>query len=381
MIPQADPRVDEHHGMEGLRVAMVAPRFPPLLGGIETIVDESASRMATKGLDMTVLTTDLTGKLPPAEYRNGFTVRRFRARPSWTDLHISASLIREIQNGRYDLVHVQGINTLLPPMALRASHRAGIPTVVCFHTGGNSSRFRTAFREHQWQLERQLLRNATTLVASCQYEVEHFARRLRVDPGRIGLIRNGSEPLPVDGTQPAVSGSPLISSVGRLERYKGHHRVIAAMPELLESAPGAKLAIIGRGPYEKQLRRQVAQLEVDQAVVFTSFGSSERAGLGALVNASDVVALLSDYEANPVAIMEAFALGRRVIVADTSGLTELGSVGGATVVPPDITPVELAQVLVTLAAQPEPDRLDLPTWDDCVDEFIHVYAQTVSVKG
>jgi glycosyltransferase involved in cell wall biosynthesis len=380
MIPRADRRVDERHGMEGLRLAMVASRFPPLVGGIETIVDESARRMAVRGLDVTVLTTDLTGELLSTEYRDGFTVRRFRAWPGWTDLYVSPSLIREIRNGRYDLVHVQGINNLLPPTALRASQRAGIPTVVCFHTGGNSSRLRTAVREHQWWLERGFLRKSTTLVASCQYEVEHFARRLRIDPGRIRLIRNGSEPLPVDGTPPAFSASPLISSVGRLERYKGHHRVIAAMPELLEAAPGAKLAIVGRGPYEKQLRRQVARLGVDQAVVFTSFGSTERAGLGALVSASDIVALLSDYEANPVAVMEAFALGRRVIVADTSGLTELGSVGSATVVPPDIAPVELARVLVTLAAQPEPERLDLPTWDDCVDEFIQVYAETVSEK-
>ncbi len=377
MIPHAGAQPGEHHETKALRVAMVASRFPPLLGGIETIVDESARRMAARGLDVTVLTTDVNGRLLPYEYRDGFTVRRFRARPSWTDLHVSPSLVRELGSGSYDLVHVQGINTLLPPMALMASQRAGIPTVVCFHTGGNSSRLRTAVREPQWRTLRPLLRRSSVLVASCAYEVEQFSRRLRIDPQTIRLIRNGSEPLPVDDSPPLASGSPLISSVGRLERYKGHHRLIAAMPALLEMAPNARLAIVGRGPYEKNLRRLVTRLGVEHAVMFISFGSSERAALGALVRSSDIVALLSDYEANPVAVMEAFALGRKVIVAATSGLTELATEGLATAVPPTIPPTELARVLVAMAAAPEPTSPALPTWDHCVDQFLLVYAETV----
>ena len=213
--------------------------------------------------------------------------------------------------------------------------------------------------------------------SSCAYEVEQFSRRLRIDPQTIRLIRNGSEPLPVDDSPPLASGSPLISSVGRLERYKGHHRLIAAMPALLEMAPNARLAIVGRGPYEKNLRRLVTRLGVEHAVMFISFGSSERAALGALVRSSDIVALLSDYEANPVAVMEAFALGRKVIVAATSGLTELATEGLATAVPPTIPPTELARVLVAMAAAPEPTSPALPTWDHCVDQFLLVYAETV----
>ena len=41
---------------------------------------------------------------------------------------------------------------------------------------------------------------------------------------------------------------------------------------------------------------------------------------------------MSDYEANPVAVMEALALGRKVVVADTSGLSELAAEGLATAV-------------------------------------------------
>ncbi len=316
---------------------MVTPRYLPLLGGVETHVSEVARRMAGRGLDVTVLTTDVSGRLPTHEYHGELAVQRFPAWPRSTDLHASPELARQVATGGYDLVHVQGVHTLLPPMALAAAQLTGIPTVVTFHTGGHSSRVRTAIRETQWQTLRPLLRRSSALIAVCAYEVRQFARRLGVKPERIRLIRNGAEPLPFDGSAPAASGSPLVCSVGRLERYKGHHRLISAMPALLSMAPDAHLALIGRGAYERQLRRLVARLDIDRAVTFAAFDATERAALGALVRSSDVVALLSDYEANPVAVMEALALGRKVVVAETSGLVELASEGLATAVHPTRT--------------------------------------------
>jgi glycosyltransferase involved in cell wall biosynthesis len=375
-------RVRLHDQTHALRVAMVSSRFPPLLGGIETHVDEVARRMAARGLEITVLTTDVNGKFLPIEDRDGLTVRRFRAGPRGTDLHASPGLVREITHGQYDLVHVQGLHTLLPPMTLRACQRVGIPTVVSFHTGGHSSRVRTAIRESQWRALRPLLRKSNALIAVSAYEVEQFARRLGIDPRAIRLIRNGAEPLPVsDGGAVVATGSPLISSVGRLERYKGHHRIVAAVPALLEIAPGARLVIVGRGSYEKKLRRLVARLRVERAVTFTSFAVEERAALGALLRASDIVALMSEYEANPVALMEALALGRKVVVADTSGLTELTASGLVTAVPLHATPTELAKVLASVAAASSFDSPPLPTWDHCVDELLRVYAETVSPSG
>ena len=64
--------------MSPLRVAMVSSRYPPHLGGVETHVNEVARRIAATGLDLTVLTTDLTGELPPVEHDGPLTVRRYR---------------------------------------------------------------------------------------------------------------------------------------------------------------------------------------------------------------------------------------------------------------------------------------------------------------
>jgi glycosyltransferase involved in cell wall biosynthesis len=364
--------------MSSLRVAMVSPRYSPHLGGVETHVNEVAHRIAEMGHRVTVLTTDLTGELPPVEREGTLTVRRYAAFPRRADLYISPTLVRQIGGGSYDLVHVQGVHTFLPPLALAVARRSGVPTVVTFHTGGHSSHVRTMVRGAQWQALRPLLRRTNGLVAVCHFEVETFARRLGVELDRIRLIRNGADPLPVGGSPPEVSGSPLVCSVARLERYKGHHRLIAAMPALLEMEPDAHLAVIGRGSFEHELRRLVARLHVEDAVTFTSFDATQREALGALLRSSDVVALMSDYEAHPVAVMEAVALGRKVVVADTSGLSELASERLATAVPPGASPLTLAKVLAQVAARPDPVAPDLPTWDDCADQVLRLYEEVLS---
>lgn len=357
-----------------MRVAMVTARYRPHQGGIETHVHEVGRRISSRA-DVTVLTTDPEGMLPSEEHLDGVVVRRFPARPRDRDYYWAPSLMAAIRDGRYDLVHVQGVHTLLAPMALRAARLAGSPAVLTFHTGGSSSRLRESVRTMQWRLERTALRSARLLIAVCEYEIEQFSRSTGLSPDRFALIRNGADPLSIGELDPGLIGSPLICSVGRLERYKGHHRAIGAMPELLRIAPAARLVIVGSGPYEAELRATVERLGVHDAVCFRSFGPTERAGLGALVKSSDLVVLLSEYEAHPVAVMEAVALGREVLVANTSGLTELGRMGLAHLFDLGGSPRSLAETMLMTSRcgcwRSGPPVL--PSWDDCAEDLYVAY--------
>ena len=53
-------------------------------------------------------------------------------------------------------------------------------------------------------------------------------------------------------------------SVGRLERYKGHHRILRALPAILAQEPNARLVLVGSGPYEQPLRAMASQLGVSR---------------------------------------------------------------------------------------------------------------------
>ena len=362
---------------------MVTARSLPFMGGIETHVDEVAGRLAKRGIALTVLSTDVTRKLPELEERDGVITRRFPAWPKSKDYYVSPGLMQAVANGSFDVVHVQGVHNAVPPLALAVAERHHIPCLITFHTGGNSSPFRNAIRGIQWRVEGPLLRRATRLVAVCEFEADLFADALKVDRSQIALVRNGSERLPRSDRTAEFAGAPLIVSIGRLERYKGHHRAIAAMPAVLKRAAGARLVIVGHGPYEAALREKVDHLDLSESVSFVSYGPEDRDLMGALVRSANVAVLLSEYEAHPVAVMEALAEGVDVVVAATSGMTELGRDGLVTTIALETSGEELAEVLLRVAGEHRwsSGAPALQSWDDCADALAAIYREVAMCES
>ena len=197
-------------GRGPLRVAMVSANAPPVMGGIETHIHEVSTRLGAAGVDVTVVATDRSGVLPRDEKFPGYRVRRWPAYPRSRDYYLAPGLARHlIRAVEYDVVHVQGVHNFIAPTALVAARRAGIPTVLTFHTGGHSSALRGSIRPLQWRLLGPLLRSTAALVAVSDYERQTFAAVLGAADGTIRLIPNGCEPLPVDRSAQSPEGSPL----------------------------------------------------------------------------------------------------------------------------------------------------------------------------
>ena len=180
----------------------------------------------------------------------------------------------------------------------------------------------------------------------------------------------------LDDTAPANGDSPhpLIASVGRLERYKGHHRVIEALPRVRDVEPDARLWIAGAGPYEKQLRRLAARLGVADAVEISAVPAAERATMARRLAQADLVVLLSDFETHPIAALEALSLGRPLLVATGSGLGELADRGLARAIAPPMEPAAVAGAIIEELRRPhEPVAFALPTWDECASGLLELY--------
>ena len=360
--------------MTAHKVLLVTPRYFPLMGGVETHVYEVARRMAARGIDTTVLTTDPGNTLPPLETRDGVTIRRVRAYPANLDLYVAPAIYNVVAEGDWDVVHCQGFHTFVPPIAMLAAQRAGIPYLLSFHSGGHSSGLRHSIRGLQSAAMRPLLSGADALVAVSQFEADLFAQRLHLPPERFVVVPNGSHLPKVVDLPPVDADSPLILSVGRLERYKGHHRVIQALPGVLAQMPNARLRILGGGPYEAELRKLTAELGLTDKVEIGAMPPENRQGMASIVAQAALVVLLSDYEAHPISVMEALAMKRSVLVTDTSGLGELARRGLVRAIPLDSSSEVVANAIVDQLHHPmvAPD-VELPTWDQCVDSLVRLY--------
>jgi glycosyltransferase involved in cell wall biosynthesis len=363
-----------------IRILVVTARFLPDLGGVENHVYEVTKRIAKReGIELTVLTTDRSGALPAREEFDGFTVLRYRSYPRHRDYYFSPGLYRFILNEPYDLVHCQGIHTAVPVLAMVAAMRKRVPYVVTLHTGGHSSSLRNRLRGIQWRMLSPLLRRAISIVAVSRSEQKIFQKACHLDPSCFRVIRNGGD-LPSFGTRAAPIGNRIISS-GRLERYKGHQRVIEALPIVRVSVPDATLRILGDGPYEAKLRALTKTLGMESSVTIEYIPPDDRKRMAESLSQAAVFAVLSEYEAHPVAVMEALALGIPIVGTDTAGIGDLVEDGLVRGVPTGASPATIAQALVTALNSSRTDgSTTLPTWDIAAEDIASIYLEAVGTS-
>jgi glycosyltransferase involved in cell wall biosynthesis len=366
-----------------LKILLVSHKFPPFIGGIEMHTFEVGRRMAAKGHSVTVLTGDPTGELAKDDVVAGMRVLRVAAYPKSSDIFFAPRVYREVVRATWDIIHVQGFHTFVPPIAMLGAIRRSAAFVITFHSGGHSSSMRNFIRGVQRAIFMPLIVRANKLIAVSEFEADHFARGLRVQRDRIIVVPNGAE----IGTAPEVGpidrSRPVILSVGRLERYKGHHRVIAAFGELLKKRPGAELRVLGEGPYKPQLLELVRTLGLEGSVAIGGIPPQERRQMGVVLSKASVIVLLSDYEAHPVAALEAISVGRPVIASNSTGFAEMAAKGLLRGIDPNSSSLAIADAIIEEIDRPATrgSQIAIDNWDDCANALLDVYYDVLNQRG
>jgi glycosyltransferase involved in cell wall biosynthesis len=362
------------------KILMASARYLPDRGGTEIHTHEVAQRLAAGGWDVTVVSSTPDRPPPPESADGAVRVVRVRAWPRGSDLHLAPGLPRLVRTEGPALVHCHGYHTFFCPMAMLGALRARTPYVVTLHSGGHSSAFRRLIRPLQAWLLRPLLRRAKRIIAVSEFEADLFSRRLRLPRSAFAVIPSGVE-LPAAPDEPRRSGPPEVVSVGRLESYKGHDRVVAAMPRLTQACPGVRLRVLGSGGNESELRSLAVRLGVSDAVEISGVPADQRGALGRVLQGAAVVVALSEYESQGLAIQEALGLGRPVLVSDSSALAELKRHENVVALPKSAGSERVATAILQLVAAPPVKPPVVPTWDDCVGALTAVYDQALAAAS
>lgn len=377
-------------GGRPLRLLYVSARYPPYVGGTEIHTAEVATRLAAQGHRVSVLTTDPTHTVPFEDERDGVRVLSVPAWPRGRDWYMAPAITRLLHDEPRDLLHVQGFHTAVAPLAMTAAVRSRQPFVLTFHSGGHSSRLRRAMRPLQRALMQPLLRRADRLIGVSDFETGLFARGSGLPASRFETIPNGTSFEPVrahaavasGGALPDPSTPPHLVSVGRLERYKGYDRVIAALPTVREQWGDVRYTIVGSGPDRERLLDRAARLGVRDEVDIRSVPADRRNELAEILSTASAFVLMSDYESHGMAVLEARSLGVPILVAATSALADLAGQPGVWVVPVRSRPDELGAAVVEVLRSPRHvDDVVLPRWDDITERLLSVYRRVLEERG
>lgn len=102
---------------------------------------------------------------------------------------------------------------------------------------------------------------------------------------------------------------PVFVTVGRLSPEKNHERVISAFSQVHAAHPDARLVIVGGGPLQSALRTQAQSLGLAEAVKLVGLQPNPYI----FVERADCFVLSSDYEGQPMVILEARVLHKPVV--------------------------------------------------------------------
>lgn len=269
---------------------------------------------------------------------------------------------------------------------------SGIPVVASVHHDyGDKRRHRAVGPLLRWSYRR-----AAGVVAISESLRDWLLSVVAARPERVSTVHYGIEAAPFGNPGDvcvrqgwALSGRPVIGSLGRLEQRKGFETLIRAVAILREEFPDVALVIGGHDPdgYAPRLQKLAADLGLAESVRLIGFVTDTPSFLHAI----DVFSFASCSEGFGQVTVEAMAARRPVVVSGVPPMTEIVKDGESGLLAAPASPTSFADAIARLlrepayaavlgeaAAQRIHRHFDV---DSMVDRTIDVYRQVLAAEA
>ncbi len=154
------------------------------------------------------------------------------------------------------------------------------------------------------------------------------ANKITVIPNAVNVDKfsMGGHPDPSLKMKLGLGNSRVLGFIGSFYAYEGLDLLIAALPSILKLVPDVKILLVGGGPQDAALRRQVMALDLKERVVFVGRVPHDEVNryydlIDVLVYARHPMRLTE--LVTPLKPLEAMAQGRLMVASDVGGHKEL----------------------------------------------------------
>ena len=190
------------------------------------------------------------------------------------------------------------------------------------------------------QIDQLLLQITDQIICVCRSDYEKAIAAKVTNPSKTAIVYNGieidkfSQPINQETSRKIFATAPtefIFGNVGRLHEQKGHKYLLKAFAKVSNRA---RLLIIGDGELKDELIKLADDLQISDRIVFLG----ARSDVHEFLSAIDVFIMPSLWEGQPIALLEALAMGKPCIVSDVDGISEVitNGMNGYLVKPKDI---------------------------------------------
>ncbi len=365
-----------------MKIGYVTPYYFPNVGGVETHVEQLATRMAGRQNEVEILTQRTDPDSPETEQRDNLTIRRFNVLIPSKHYAMSASLFSYLMrhNNEYDIIHTHAYHCL--PSLYGAL--TGAPRLIFtphYHGTGHSP-FRRLLHFPYRRVGAVIFGRANKVICVSEAEAALVRRHFPNISDRIHVIPNGVDFTKVNEAQPYPETRTIVLSAGRLETYKNVDRTIRAMQYLDDQFA---LRITGAGPAQPELESLTNQLGLQNRVTF--LGRIDVDSLYRWFRTTRVYVNMSSNEAMPITPLELMVAGADVVASDIPAHREIAETigkGSMTTLPLDVEPEILAQTIKSSAAHNQQNHVhenNVVSWDQVVTQTFSIYERMLDAKS
>jgi glycosyltransferase involved in cell wall biosynthesis len=326
---------------ESVRVLSVIGNLS--VGGTENYLTRIARDVRDHGVAMEICALERVGSNVAELERAGIRVhatpyeRRAQASNTLTLLRTVDTIRRIVRSGGFDIVHTYLFwsDVLGVAGAKLAGCRRIIVSRRALHSWAHS---KSAFFHGLEQLSNVMADELVANSSAVLRDVEEHEKHL---PAIRTVIYNGIDVADYQPARRTADGRLRLVTVGALAPRKGQEYAIEALAMLASQGIDATMDLVGSGPDEARLRRNVAAAGLDGRVNFAGEQVDPRPYLAR----ADIFVLPSRQEGFSNAILEAMASGLPVVATSVGGNAEAVIDGeGGLIVPPEDGPALAAAI-------------------------------------
>lgn len=363
-----------------MKIIHVISYFPPHLGGMEACAKEIAERLARKGHQIEVYTSDIGCKNERLKSAKDFKIRYLKSFEFAHTPIIPNLFFKLLKIPKYSIIHLHLVQSFVPEIVWLVSKIRKVPYIAHVHLDvGPSGKLGSLLPLYKRLFLKRVLSRASKVVCLTEEYEKFINKKYGIIKNKIITIPNGVSEKFLISKKDINSNNINLLFVGRLSIQKNVPRLINAI-SLLKGK--ATLHIVGSGEKENEIKKLISDKKLNNVILH---GKKVGRDLVNFYKSADIFILPSDREGLPLVLLEAMASGTPIIASSVMGIREFVGDAGILVNPP--TPKKFAMAIDELIENKEKrntlsirgrEKVKQYDWNKIVKKFETVYREVLN---